>query len=642
MKKIFKIAIVALAIVATGAATANAAFDANLSVGATGADVSALQSWLISKGFAIPSISSGAAQPGYFGQQTKAAVVAYQASVGLPSTGFVGPLTRGILNGAPVVGTTPSTACPVGYTCTANPGTTPTTPSTGSLAGTDGNIQTVDLLSQYSDEEVGEGESDVKVFGFEVEASNDGDIALKSVKVEVVPDGTNSDHLDDYIDGVTIWQGTTKIGSANVDDFSQASNDTWSKTVTVSNSVVRADETEKFYITVDAVNSFDSADINDDAHTIDVTSIRFEDGSGVVTTEAVAITAQQMDFVSFSTSADTELKISKDSSTSPTEVVVIDETDNTDDVTLLVGKFQVKGTSDVLIDEIPVTLTTVGGSTVAAVTGSINLKIDGEEFSETVSTAATTGTTTFNNLDLTLSAGKTYTFTVTADINNVDTGTLDEGDTIQAEVTATNVDYIDAENEEGDQLADNTEKTGTALGDALALYSEGINVVLKSVSAAVDADGTNTYNDTGTFTITYSVSSFGDTVYLSDTGTATTSETIPDATLASGGNRFLLDIGGTASTSALSTGVSFSKSGGADDSANGNIELADGESTDITLTVSRTNTAVYANGGLMKVLLKAILWNSDDSASTFQVYDFDLEDYDTSNTSEGGKLISVN
>ncbi len=644
MSKSFKVAIVALAIVAFGA-TANAAFNTNLTVGSTGADVSALQSWLISKGFAIPSISSGAASTGYFGAQTKSAVVAYQTSVGLPATGFVGPLTRGILNGTSVPSTPVASSCPVGYKCEALPGTTaPATPSTGALAGTDGYISDVNELSQYSNEDVGEGEENIKVAGFEVEASNDGDIALKSTKISfTITNASGSDNLDDYVDSVKVLMGSKEIGSADAGDFSEGSSGVWTKTITLSGSTVKADETEKFYVTVDAAGSFDSGDIDSESAVIDVENIRFEDGSGVVTTEdGYELDGMDvaLDFVSFSSAADTELKFSKDSS-SPTEVVVADDTDNTDDVKLLVGKIQVKGTSDVLVDELPVVFTTVGGSTVAAVTGSATLEINGEKYSESVSIAALTGTTTFDNLDITLDAGKTYTFTVYADINNIDGSTLSEGDTIKAEITASAADDADVENEEGDQLSD-SEKTGTVLGDELAIYSEGINVTLKSVTASVSADGTNTYNDTGNFTITYTVKSFGDTVYLSDTGTATTSTSIPDTTLASGGNRFLLDIGGTATTSAVTTGVSFTKSGGAEDSDNGNIELADGESADITLTVARTNTAVYANGGLMKVLLKAVLWNSDDNASTFNVYDFDLEDYDTSNTSKGGAFPSVN
>ena len=136
MKKIIVTSVIALTVALVGAATASAAFNANLSVGSTGADVSALQTWLISKGFSIPSIASGAAQTGYFGQQTKSAVIAYQASVGLPNTGFVGPLTRAILNGngsGPVV--SGPVVCPLGYTCTATPGTTPTTPVLGSTDG---------------------------------------------------------------------------------------------------------------------------------------------------------------------------------------------------------------------------------------------------------------------------------------------------------------------------------------------------------------------------------------------------------------------------------------------------------------------------------------------------------------------------
>src|SRR4051812_34097214 len=83
--------------VMTVAAQTNA-FTKNLQVGSSGADVTSLQTWLIGNGYHIPSIESGAASKGRFGAQTKAAVQKYQAASGLPSTGFVGPLTRGKLN----------------------------------------------------------------------------------------------------------------------------------------------------------------------------------------------------------------------------------------------------------------------------------------------------------------------------------------------------------------------------------------------------------------------------------------------------------------------------------------------------------------------------------------------------------------
>src|SRR3989344_6356662 len=148
MKKIFITSIVALALILGSAASAQAVsgytFANYLTVGSTGADVSALQQWLIDNSFDIPAITSGAAAKGYFGQQTKAAVVKYQASVGLPNTGFVGPLTVAKLNGTACVVAVAPTACPAGYTCTLIPGTVPPvviSPVEGVVpAGTDGSI----------------------------------------------------------------------------------------------------------------------------------------------------------------------------------------------------------------------------------------------------------------------------------------------------------------------------------------------------------------------------------------------------------------------------------------------------------------------------------------------------------------------
>ena len=73
-------------------------FVTNLTIGSTGADVVALQKLLISKGFSLPSIQAGFAQYGYFGVETQSAVKKYQTSVGIESTGFVGPLTRASLS----------------------------------------------------------------------------------------------------------------------------------------------------------------------------------------------------------------------------------------------------------------------------------------------------------------------------------------------------------------------------------------------------------------------------------------------------------------------------------------------------------------------------------------------------------------
>lgn len=640
MKKILVSSIIALTVALVGAASANAAFTRNLTVGSTGTDVAELQTWLISKGFSIPSISSGAATTGYFGQQTKMAVAAYQASVGLPNQGFFGPLTMAkIAMGGTVVSTpgalTLPFPCPAGYTAPAGwacPGTTPPTPSTPvstTLAGTDGTIDSIDELSQYNNEEVGDGENDVKVVGFEVEASNDGDISLKSIKLAFDPSGNgsgDSDHIDDYIESVSVWMGSTKIGSASSDDFTDGSDNIYTKTITLSNSIVRADSTEKFYITVNSVNNLDTGDIDSDSWTLDIDNIRYEDGSGVVTTLAEGDFGGDtfnvpMSFVSFSTAANTELKVTTASESPDAGIVVIDDTDNTDDVKLLIGKIEIEGTSDVVIDELPITLTTVGGANVAAVTGSITLKIDGKEFSESVTTSgATTGTTTFDNLDLALDAGKTYTFTVSADINDIDTGNLDEGDTLLASLTSTNRDNIDVENEEGDQLNTTSERSGTATGEAQEFRTNGISLTLVSVtpSATTPVSGSfpdSANNDVGLFIIKYKVTAIGDTVYISSLST-------------SAGVTYSVDKSGTA-TSSNSISATLVNSDATLTSV-GNYEIEEGASNAETFTLS-VSVPLGTGGttGQYRAALTGVLWDTSDDTSMANTYSSELDSFKT-------------
>jgi peptidoglycan hydrolase-like protein with peptidoglycan-binding domain len=637
MKKILIAGVVALSLAVS--ATASAAFTRNLTVGSQGTDVAELQSWLISKGYSIPSISSGAVAPGYFGAQTKTALTAYQAANGIPATGFFGPLTMASVNaGGSVAGgsgscpagfncspvnTTPT--CPVGFVCSPIGGGTPVQGST--LEGTDGTIEAVNELSQYNNEEVGDGESDVKVVGFEIETSNDGDVLLRSIKLAIDPSGNgagDSDHLDDYIDAVTVWMGDKEIGSANASDFDEGSTDIYTKTITLSGSpIVEADSVEKFYITVDAVNNLDSGDIDSDSWTVDIDNIRYEDGSGVVTTLAEADFGGDtfnvpISFVSFSTAANTELKVSKDSSSPEDGIVVVDEDDDTDGVVLLVGEIEIEGTSDVTIDELPITLTTNGDS-VGAVTGTLVLKIDGEEYTESVGlTTVQAGTVTFDNLDLVIEGGDTVTFTVEADINDTNnTGVtatdFDEGDYLIASLTSTNRDNIDAENEEGDQLDTSSERSGTATGEAQEFRTQGIGLTL--VSTATDATtGTSANDDIGLFTIKYKVTAIGDTIYVSSLAT-------------SAGVTYTVDKSGTATTSNSITGAIVNN----DDTtltATGNYEIEEGESETFTLSVA-VPLGAQGTSGQYRLALTGVKWDTSDDTSLDNTYSSALDEFKT-------------
>ena len=205
--KLFAIIVLAAAILATfgmvavqsaSADTVSLTTCATLRQGSTGDCVRTLQAALNANG-AVPQLTID----GVFGPMTKAAVMAYQSTQdALVADGIVGPLTKAQLAGT-VVPTEP--LCPNGNTLASNCMTAPagapagpTCPNgnlianncapagtdNGPLAGTAGTV-TYTQLSQYTNEKVGAGVTDVKVAGFELEAS-DGDVSLRSFKLTFI------------------------------------------------------------------------------------------------------------------------------------------------------------------------------------------------------------------------------------------------------------------------------------------------------------------------------------------------------------------------------------------------------------------------------------------------------------------------
>lgn len=599
MKNITKFAVSFVAVAALFVAANAQAYThmGTLKMGSTGSQVMELQKALNGNGFSVSVSGAGSSgmESTYFGAKTKAAVMNFQAAKGLVADGIVGPASGAALSGLTGTGsggTSTVPGCSTGAmfsSTTGAPCTGGTSTPTGPLAGTDGSISSFTELSSYANEEVGEGQEDVKVAGFEIEATNDGDIAIKSIKVvNTITNGSGSKDLDDYVDSMDIWMGSTKVGSADADDFNEDSSGVWSKSVTLSNAVVRADDTEKFYITVNAANSFDSGDIDSETFVVDVTNIRFTDGSGVTTTDTTTSGIGSLDvtaaFVSFSSSADTELKISASSDSPESTIVKVDSSDNTDEVSMLKGEIEVEGESDVWLDELPFTVTATGDSP-AATTGTVTLEIDGETFTKSVTTtSASSATITFDDLDLDIEAGATIDFEVTADINDIeDTGAaatdFDEGDQLTVSLTTTNRASIVAENEQGDSLTDSTEMTGSATGNAMTFRTEGVNAEIKSVSYSKTED-TNGLITSSTFTIQVDVTAFGDTLYIGQSGQFASTAT------ASNAFAVVFEHSGTPTTADVTSSASIAVSSDATIVSNG-FRLNDGETETFTLEVTQ-------------------------------------------------------
>jgi peptidoglycan hydrolase-like protein with peptidoglycan-binding domain len=371
LKSKFLLGVMVVAIMVVGfavASTASAAdctmSGATLRVGASGADVICLQSKI------------GATADGKFGPMTKAAVMAFQASNGLVADGVVGTLTRTALMNIQLAGTTFPAGCtsttgfstttgqscavvstlPAG--CTSTVGFSPTTGAkcdggTSPVGPLTGDVGSVDISSTSTDvEDVAiEGQA-TKMLGFKVEAS-DSDVSITNLKVTLEnTDAPASPYrLTNYVDSVDIYMGSTKVGSADVSDFSK-SGYVYTETISLSNAIVKMGSSNKatFYVVINAASSIDTSNMVGGAQparlNITVTNLRFLDGSGAIMTEGTvgSITAPATgSFDSLASAGDLKLYISKGSM--PVEgTVTVSNTGSTSNIKL--NEFKLKATGD--------------------------------------------------------------------------------------------------------------------------------------------------------------------------------------------------------------------------------------------------------------------------------------------------------
>jgi peptidoglycan hydrolase-like protein with peptidoglycan-binding domain len=460
------------------AAPAAYTFTRNLTIGSTGADVTALQTKL----GVTPAT-------GYFGAITKAAVVAYQTANGIvPASGYVGPLTLAKLNYVAVTTTTTTTT------------TTTNTNTTSALDGGAGDLSLDDTNTGVKNS-LKEGEEDVKVLGITAEADGS-DIAVTSIKVTLEKASSTSDgseKLSAYLDEVTVWMGSKKVGSADVSDFSKtsATPDTFSKTIALSDAVVEDGEDVKFYVAVSAVSDVDTEDINEDLK-LTIETVRFTDATGaILTDDASGLTAQEFGFTSSASETGFRMKSSSSNPDDDTVTVEDNEDSTTDDVLALVFKIDVDDDSeDVMITSIPVVLTVststaTSSATIEDIVDSVKVVIDGDEYEADLSTstvANNAGTATYtvdiDAGDVTLSEGDVVDVKVYLSFKGIEDGNYAE-DTIV--VASVNDDTIDAETVD-DELTSTQMSGGDKDGAELTLSTSAI--VLSGISWLPNTTGT--------------------------------------------------------------------------------------------------------------------------------------------------------
>lgn len=477
----------------------------------------------------------GVSADGAFGPMTEAAVKAWQASHGLVADGIVGPATKAAMNAG---GTTPvASGCQAGWTvnpmtgapcsaqlpagcqpgymysvttgarCVAGP-----TPTPG-LSGDAGDSE----MTPYSTGEknsIKEGEEDVKVLGFKVEAI-DSDVEVLNVKVEIsntnYDDSTDpsSENIGKYLDSVDIYKGTEKIGSEDLSDFTRSSDtpDIYSKTIALSGAVVEDGDKDAFFVMFNADNDIDSENMEAELK-VEVVSYRFKDASGVVFTYDPDSTVSN-DVTLEDASADDDMTL-KSSSNNPDDMsVAVEEDDTSDDYLALAFKLDVDDdSSDVTVTELPILLTFASAG--ASVTSAAQV-IDKVE----VSFAGETYTADETELVLVAGAGEA---TYTVDLLDEDV-VLGGGDIEEAKVYITFAEQegnysenavvtasiaaadIEAETEEDDTFTvDGTTITG---GDLTLTLSK---TVISGVTVSVASLSEDTV---GSFTFKFTVEADG-------------------------------------------------------------------------------------------------------------------------------------
>jgi hypothetical protein len=505
----------AVALVASLAGSAGAAsFSTNLTVGSTGADVSALQAWLVSKGFLV--MPTGVSY-GYFGSLTKKAVAAYQAAKGItPAVGYFGPITRAAVNaeaGSTTGGTSSVPGCmpgalyssTTGAPCTSGSTSGGTSGSTGiTTVGVEGTIA-VTQSSAGINSTVYEGDTMAPILGVQVEAKNS-DVAVQRIKLDL---GTTTKIYNKIYRRIYVTDGSTVLASSDLNS-STVIKDGSRYYITLSgfNFLVKAGQKRVLTIKADVMGSIDSLDRNAGDATLAwgirlaSNGIRAIDGAGIDqyggdTTVGKSIT------VSAELAETATLNVSTNSATPVANDVVASagSAENELDRLAVLAVDLRADKDDVKLKDFALDLDKVGaGGATASTTVYLydgSTEVDNASYD---STGANGGFVKFTDVDLVIPKNTTKTLLVKVDVRNAN------GTASQLTVNATS-SGITAENTKGDTVS----VSGSATGETQYLRNVGpvFTLVSKTISKSSTAASNNTSTSTAQATFTLKIKAVG-------------------------------------------------------------------------------------------------------------------------------------
>lgn len=471
-------------------------FTMDLTLGSSGSEVSALQSWLISKGYSIPAGATG-----YFGAQTQAALAKFQADNGIsPASGYFGPITRAKVNG-------------MGGGSSTGGGST-----SGNLSGGEASLE--DLNANDGEEDEVELGSSAKVAEFEFDVE-DADIEINRLDLSFDSSAVGTDDDDepwDVFGEVTIYLDGEEVASEDVseeDDWldNDGTGGEYVFRFTGLGAVVEEGETGLIEVEVEAQAGADLG-ANDLAVWelyINNDGLRGTDGEGIE--QYLPSTGGPTENVTFDVveeGQDDGLDVRSSSEDPDSATLQVEADQRSDWYTVFVFDLEAdEDGGDIEINDLPINFMT-NDTDLSTVINDVKITIDGEEFDDFAWTGGNTDTsasTTFDiDGDYTVESGDRVPVEVMVQFKAL-TGNYSAGTTIAASTTGT---YIDAEG------ANDVTVGGSASGDTHTLRASGINVEPNDDTAVTTVvDGAD--NDYATFTIKVDVTAFDEDQYISQT-----------------------------------------------------------------------------------------------------------------------------
>jgi len=505
--------------------TCSTTFVSDLTIGRTGAEVTALQNFLISKGFSIPAGATG-----YFGTQTQSALARFQAANGIvPAVGYFGPITKSRVNAMCTVAVVQPPPVNNGGNGSGSPVTPPT------LSG-EADFYRFDVRSgDGTNLEEGDTNASIAEIKFEV---RDGDLRVNRIDLAFTPDSANNemDPWDTFAE-VSLYDGNERIGRI---DTSRRS--VWRENQPTSGDyrlrfsglswLIEEDENVNLEVRVSIQNRVRGTD-DGEVWTVFVP----DDGIRALDADRASIFAGN--------SAD-GVTIGIDQAGSRDEIIVKRSNDDPLASVLQLKSNQRSGwmtvfafdldtddsVNDIEVRRLPVQLT-VGTSTVNTFMNDVRLVVGGETYTRKSIVNGSTNTVTFefNRENFIINNGDRVTVEVQVDFNAL--APMYEGTTIRGSVDTSGILARGVDNLSGSQIA------GSAMSQIHTMRTLGVNIEPSTMSAVPQLNSASTSeDDQGVYSIEFKVTAFKSDIFIprstdrgTSIGSAGVNYTIEDSSL---------------------------------------------------------------------------------------------------------------